>query len=64
MPRTYYRDRRGRFTKRPAAPLIDPKILRELGNGRRAVEMVADQAWEIVILERKRYTVNEEEPHA
>jgi hypothetical protein len=59
MPRTYHRDPKGRFCRKPAPTLIDPVVLKTLGQGRRAVEMTADQEWEIVILERKRYTVLE-----
>jgi hypothetical protein len=47
--------------KQPPPPLIDPEVLKTLGQGRRPFEMVGDQEWEIVILERKRYTVDEGE---
>ena len=53
------RDSRGRFTRaKPKAPL-DPALVKSLGAHRRPFEWVAEQPWEIVILERKRYTVDE-----
>jgi hypothetical protein len=60
------RDSRGRFTKKSVAALIPIEVLRELGQGRRAVDITLDHQWEVEIISRSHYTVpnSDDDPNA
>jgi hypothetical protein len=53
------RDAKGRFCKvaKPAPALIDPEILKSLGQHRRAVDLTLDHQWDVEIISRSHYTV-------
>jgi hypothetical protein len=38
---------------KPPAPPLDPKVVAELGQDRKAVEWTEDQQWELTILDPK-----------
>jgi hypothetical protein len=54
MPRTYCRDQRGRFCRKPAPTLLSPEVLKTLGQGRKAIDMTLDHSWTVEI--HKRWT--------